>query len=320
MVLSASHDNGQTWAAPVRVNDDPPWWDNSLASVAVDGRGTVHVAWYGRSPASECGRLADVYWACSTDGGQTFGPARRVSQVSSVWDAGDFRSPGNVGEHLGIAASGSDVHVMWTQAGRPDMDVYHARIDPDTITATLLSRLVATQQETCVQVSWEFAPGVAIDEACVFRSDPGTVETLVSCVETPEASRGDACDERVSASGVEYRLRARFSDGRTQWFGPVLVHGMEPGSRAPITAQPNPFSQSFRIDYNPIAFGSRLSVHVLDLAGRRVAALYEGAARPGRQSLSWDGTSGGARLPSGVYFVEVRGQLGASRLRIVKLN
>lgn len=60
---------------------------------------------------------------------------------------------------------------------------------------------------------------------------------------------------------------------------------------------PNPFNPTTRIDY----FVSRtifVSIKVYDVLGRNVAQLVNEVKRPGRYSISYDGTM----LPSGVYF------------------
>src|SRR5438105_99687 len=53
VVLVRSTDGGATWSDKVRVNDDPPRFDNSLPEVEVDGRGRVQVAWYDRRSATD---------------------------------------------------------------------------------------------------------------------------------------------------------------------------------------------------------------------------------------------------------------------------
>ena len=317
VVLSASHDGGVTWTTPVRVNDDPPWWDNSLASVAVDDRGTVHVAWYGRTEGSECGRLVDVYWSSSTDGGQTFAPSQRVSRNSSLWLGAEI-GPGDIGEHLGIAPTGSSAHVVWTQVGQPDLDIYYARIDLDTVTSTLLSRFAASRQDGCVGVEWEFGPGVRVDETCVYRS--GETEQPVACLRGESAFAGAVCDSAAGAGPAHYRLRAQLSDGRWVWFGPVDVEAAASAPEGVLRAHPNPFRGGVRLAMETGMRPERLTVDVVDLGGRRVARLLDGSAGPGAVELEWDGTRQGRPVRAGVYFVEVGRRSGARRLRIVKLN
>jgi len=79
-----STDGGQTFAAPVRVNDDPTsgaWhWFGTLA-VAPDGR--IDVVW-NDTRASGVSNLSETYYAYSLDAGLTFS---RNTPVSPQWNS-----------------------------------------------------------------------------------------------------------------------------------------------------------------------------------------------------------------------------------------
>ncbi len=82
--------------------------------------------------------------------------------------------------------------------------------------------------------------------------------------------------------------------------------GERPIERLALSAAPNPFRSAITIELsNPFAAGTHARVTVFDLAGRRVARLWEGAAAAGITRLSWDGHSerGGALEP-GIYLVQ----------------
>ena len=94
IVVSRSEDGGETFSAPVVVHEDGWRIDgcpHAGPSLAVDGEGRLHVAWY---TGAEGG--AGVFHAVSTDGGTTFGHVRPlmagewvpVSLVSLATDAG----------------------------------------------------------------------------------------------------------------------------------------------------------------------------------------------------------------------------------------
>ena len=68
---------------------------------------------------------------------------------------------------------------------------------------------------------------------------------------------------------------------------------------------PNPFNSSVEIKYTSIS-AQQVSVEVVDLLGRHVADLFNGACRAGSNSLIWDGkNSNGHIAGSGVYFVRL---------------
>jgi hypothetical protein len=79
--LVTSTDRGQTWSAPVRVNDDTTQNDQFFPDVAVHGQGVVQVTWYDRRNDPE-NRLIDVYRARVTVNGQTVSANERLTTVS----------------------------------------------------------------------------------------------------------------------------------------------------------------------------------------------------------------------------------------------
>ncbi len=125
-----SDDQGLTWSAPVRVNDDAygngrdqfhPW-------TCVSADGVVNVVFYDRrnDPGNLC---MDVYLAQSFDGGASFEPNVRVTTVSSDPTAGSARA-GLIGEYIGVAAlSAARVHPVWTDTREGNQDVYTSMVD-----------------------------------------------------------------------------------------------------------------------------------------------------------------------------------------------
>lgn len=92
--LSSSKDHGQTFGAPVKVNDDPKPADHGMHSLTVARDGRIYVAWLDErnvtsSPmkdmkmdAQTAGHMEsnrDVFIAASTDGGRTFTKNQRVA-------------------------------------------------------------------------------------------------------------------------------------------------------------------------------------------------------------------------------------------------
>ena len=70
-------------------------------------------------------------------------------------------------------------------------------------------------------------------------------------------------------------------------------------------AHPNPFTSAATLRFT-LAEASDVTIEVLDLAGRRVATLYEGAAAAGEHSVRWDGRDGaGSDRAAGMYVVRL---------------
>lgn len=143
--LSRSADKGVTWSVPVRLNDDPTTNDNFFPFVSVAPDGTVAAMWYDRRLDLDNFNI-DVFKALSTDGGQTFGPNIRVTDVSFAVPpingqptfSGNFDpivAPCYMGEYNHMAADRSSFYLAWGDNrntvtsiaypdGRPDPDVF----------------------------------------------------------------------------------------------------------------------------------------------------------------------------------------------------
>jgi hypothetical protein len=114
VVLSRSSDSGESWSEPLLVPDGPRNAPNFTPAVAVNGNGLVGVAYY--SLRNDPGRrtFADEYLSVSRDGGQHFGPGKRVSPVSwdlsfaAVTEGGLF-----LGDYQGLAAGRQTFFPVW---------------------------------------------------------------------------------------------------------------------------------------------------------------------------------------------------------------
>lgn len=84
-----SDDNGATWSAPTRVNDDPLNNGKShfLPAIAVDQTsGDVGVTWYDTRHSDASNATTEVFGTVSTDGGATWLPNVQISAgASSGW-------------------------------------------------------------------------------------------------------------------------------------------------------------------------------------------------------------------------------------------
>ena len=125
--LSHSPD-GVSWSEPVRVNDDPAdfqFWP----AVSVEPGGNVDVVWYDRrlNPGTP---VTNTFWSQSTDGGETFRPNVRVSDVGSDWAATVF-DPGltaNFGDYIDISAGGNRTYAGWADGRFGDPDVFFSEL------------------------------------------------------------------------------------------------------------------------------------------------------------------------------------------------
>jgi len=96
--FARSIDDGQTWGTNIKINDDPPGVEQSAPYLATQGDG-VYLVWHDERE----GDAGDVYFARSTDGGQSWSTDQRVNEnPDSV-----------VGDPAIATGAGSRLHVTW---------------------------------------------------------------------------------------------------------------------------------------------------------------------------------------------------------------
>lgn len=135
-----STDGGLTWSASIQLGAGGGATDQFEPHLAVGGNGILSVAWYDRRNDAANNNLIDVYKAFSTDGGITFGPLQRVTDVSfPPPPINPNFDPGVVtcymGEYIAVAGDANRFYYLWGDnrdtlvttnwpAGRPDPNVY----------------------------------------------------------------------------------------------------------------------------------------------------------------------------------------------------
>jgi hypothetical protein len=88
-----------------------------------------------------------------------------------------------------------------------------------------------------------------------------------------------------------------------------------------LTSEPNPFHARTSVELAVPSGTPSARVTVHDLAGRRLATLWDGAIAGGRARASWDGNNDrGTPQPAGVYLI--RAEIGKVQLsrRVIRLR
>ncbi len=120
--LCTSDDEGETWSAPVRVNDDEGPAQQFFPWLAVDPvNGTVAVVYYDRRNGT--GDATEVYVARSTDGGLTFQNFPVSDTPFTPFERVFF------GDYIGVAAQAGRIYPIWTRMDAGELSIWSAVVD-----------------------------------------------------------------------------------------------------------------------------------------------------------------------------------------------
>ena len=127
--LAKSTDGGNSWSAPVRVNDDATTRHQFFTWMAVDQKtGWLWFVFYDRRNYSST--QTDVYMAVSKDGGATF-KNFKISESPFIPSSSFF-----FGDYTNIVAHNNMVRPIWTRLDNNDLSVWTALVNPDVLVST----------------------------------------------------------------------------------------------------------------------------------------------------------------------------------------
>ena len=127
VMFSRSTDGGVTWAAPLRVNDDPVnrgqyHWFGTLA-VAPNGR--LDAVWYD-TRNDVVGNTSELFYSYSLDGGVTWAPNHQISTAFN--ETVGYPNQNKIGDYIGMVSDNTGADVAYTATFNNEEDVYFVRI------------------------------------------------------------------------------------------------------------------------------------------------------------------------------------------------
>jgi len=342
----------EIWAARLNGSGQPasPGWprtvvstrcgDHSDPTIVADMAGGVFIGW-----------LVSGYTTC----GPTFLKpyVQRMTangQVATGWPANGLEpAPSSPRLYSGwprIASDGEGgVFVAWSQSPTSsNYDAYLQRFTgsgiraPEVIPPAAVSDLVAYNGCQTITVTWTApADDGGSQPVVAYRlyrnTSPGPGGALVSTPTPSSPGSAESVDDHVGWCSVPLYYFLYSQDECGNWSavsntgGPARTRcppggctDLAPASAPTATFRclPNPARGQVLFGYavpNELA-GQREIIAIYDLAGRRVAIVSDGPARPGAREIHWDMRSeSGGKVAAGVYFARLTlGQKTVSRV------
>jgi hypothetical protein len=308
--------NGIGFGTPVRVNNDPPYFDNWLPEIAVAADGSVYVFWYGwhEATATACGGESHCYLARSTNGGQTWLQTGRVTETLSAWSApGSFTNiQPNQGDYIGLYAN-ETVYTAWADNRNGNADTY-VSVLPTSVTPVLVSLASANAFPDHVTVTW-YSASSEVNEAYVYRLEDD--EWLLKGAVTRTGSGQLIYEDRDVTPGKRYAYRLGVRDGTIERFmGEVSIVVPSRFTLRIDGVRPNPTDRDVWVSFTLPVDGSA-TLSLVDVTGRRVRFREVGSLGRGRHVLD---LAEGELLPAGVYIVRLEqgGKASSKRVSVVR--
>lgn len=337
-----SSDFGHTFLSPVQVSDNPGivrWPNISIRSAF--GNGDVDVCWF-RShypgilfdhSVTEGWSFGHDYWPIVTGadnneinggiivstapvmaganqyGSNGFEKAYLVymdssnsdwnifcSMITSFFDQSeyiDFWPPVRVNDDPGNGADQFLPAVAVDEQGTVHVAFLDRRLDPNNL-------LYDVYYTSSSDFGTTWSPNVRVSNVSSDPSEPGVAGQIGNCLGIAAWSGNIIITWTDARNGNTDVYASRMIEtGITEEPAPL------PGDINLDYLYPNPFNSSVEIKYSSNSV-RRVRVDMVDLLGRNVVNLFDGACQAGSNSLTWSGrNSNGQSAGSGVYFVRL---------------
>jgi hypothetical protein len=175
VMFSRSIDRGQTWSAPLRINDDSPTqnayhWFGTL-SVAPNGR--VDACWNDTRHSID-NSLSELYYSWSDDGGITWAANR---QLSPPFDHSlGYPQQNKMGDYIQMVSLNEGACIAYTGTFNREEDIYFVRAELPIIAT-------AGRASNAVHITWNAVPGINYCvQAKANLTVPWSAATIVGCV------------------------------------------------------------------------------------------------------------------------------------------
>lgn len=153
--IARSTDYGDTWSAGLKINDDNTTTDQWLPAISVDNtNGYVYVSWMDSREDPANNIMTNIYAAYSTNGGVSFLPNGRVSDVP--FNPNNMRvNQGThyyIGDYMGISAIGKTSYAVWMDGRDNNLGSYTGFFPDYALTVNPLFKNLANNDSAVITV------------------------------------------------------------------------------------------------------------------------------------------------------------------------
>ena len=132
VMFTSSTDGGQTWNAPIRVNDDLPGNWQWFGTIAVAPNGRIDVAWLD-TRNDPGGYDSALYYSFSEDGGESWSPNEQLSETFDPHLG--WPNQEKIGDYMHMISTDEGAHLTWPATFNGEQDVYYSFITPDVMSS-----------------------------------------------------------------------------------------------------------------------------------------------------------------------------------------
>ncbi len=295
-----STNGGLSWGADTRLTNNPA--GSEYPSISTSGT-FVHVVWFDNRNTNNV-----IYYKRSTDNGISWGADTRVTYTTY-----DCRFPS-------VSASGSSVHVAWSDPRNSNMEIYYnsstdggttwggfdTRLTPNSansehpsISASGLNvhLVYENNQNTNLQIYYRKSTNAGLN----WSGETRLTNTAYTSARPSVAVSGNVVhavwhDSRNVNEDIYYK--------RDLMGNPVGVTGNSSGIPKDFSLSqnyPNPFNPTTSIGFRIADFGF-VSVKVFDITGKEIAILVNEDLSAGAYNVDFDAS----QYSSGIYFYSMK--------------
>ena len=320
--VARSTNGGQSWDAPLRINDDATITDQWMGDVSVDRQGRVWVMWWdSRNDPNNI--LTETYGAVSTDGGVTYTNFKISNQNFNPNSIKIYQGTEHyyLGDYQGISSSDNITFPFYTGQGStlhdytaylPDYGISFQRpVDTVNHGQTSVNRVIAPMMGTysgTVTYTASVSPTPS-QGTITFNWSPSNVKTFSGAPDSLTLNSVVSSDVpyqnyTVTVSAVENSGPRTHS--RTWVLSVANIIGISHNSNeVPLSYAlgqnyPNPFNPTTQIEYS-LPKQSFVTLKVFNLLGQEVATLVNDVKTAGVHDITFNGEN----LPSGIYYYRI---------------